>query len=86
MNDEFKITPSMETVRRYVMPYVLQNNVDIEEVLLDLQTTGVSIPSAVTAAVLNLLLKNDLKKAADLGKYLYNSEFRSTLKILLANN
>lgn len=78
MNDEFKLIPSLETVRKYVIPYVLQNNVDIEEMLLDLKTTGVSIPSAVSAVVSNLLLKNDLKKAADLGKYFYNSEFCST--------
>lgn len=62
MQSEFNILPSGETIRDYVVPNLTEKN--SERIITLLRTAGVSVSTAATAVVYQLLVQNNLREAA----------------------
>lgn len=69
---EFKVIPNYETLRDYVLPHLAPKNMDdVSKLISDLQSCNVSVGATAAALVGFLLSKDDIKFAAEVGKYLY---------------
>ncbi|KAG4071985.1 hypothetical protein HA402_016225 [Bradysia odoriphaga] len=64
MHTEFNITPDGETVRDYVLPNLQVQ--DYEKIILTLQTTGISSPTAILSCVHHAITQHRLKTAVNL--------------------
>ena len=68
MQKEFGIPVSTETVREFVVPYLLGKDASIESILVDLKASGCSVASGVSSIVYHYLMANDIKRAAAVGE------------------
>lgn len=67
MSTEFSVPIGTQTVREFVLPYVLKENTNILSLLFDLKSCGVSIAVGVSSVVINLLISGNIQKAAEIG-------------------
>lgn len=63
MHDEFGITANGETIRDYVIPNLKETS--SESIIAVLRTAGVSVSTAATSTVYNLLSQGNLREAAN---------------------
>lgn len=71
MNKEYELRGSTETMRDYVIPYVLNSKPNISSLLLDFKSVGIPIAASVSSIVSNYLFKNNIAKAAEIGEYTF---------------
>lgn len=64
---EYKIIPNIDTLRHYILPFMFKQNISGTQIISDLQLMNVSSGTSVHAIVLYLLIKNDIRQAADIG-------------------
>ncbi|GLV39949.1 bicoid stability factor [Carabus blaptoides fortunei] len=57
----FNLSPSSETVREYVLPYL---SGDVDEIMRMLRSAGISTGSAASSIIYSNLIKNNIKDAA----------------------
>lgn len=63
----FGFHPNTETIKEYVLPYMLSENTDVRNVLSNLNARGVDVESVVSSLVLYLLIEGKIREAADIG-------------------
>lgn len=64
MQNDFELSPNSETIRDYVVPNLAEKN--SEKMITLLRSAGVSVATAATSVVYNLLVEHRLKDAATL--------------------
>lgn len=69
MQKDFDVPVNTETLREYVVPYLLTKDSNVESLLMDLKASGCSVSSGVSSIVHHYLLSNEIHKAAFVGKY-----------------
>ena len=57
----------METIREYVLPFVLKDNTEIPTLVENLKSNGVPVSTSVSAIVTHLLLSGQIDVAAGIG-------------------
>lgn len=67
MINEYKVAPNIDTLRFYVLPTMLNNNLSGPQIISDLQLLGIPSGTTTHALVLYLLTVNKLREAADIG-------------------
>lgn len=71
MQKDFDLTANSLTICHYVIPYFLKQNVDIESHLTAFKSCGISIGTVISSTVYQLLSGNEIRKAAEMGKYYF---------------
>lgn len=69
MQKDFDIPVNTETIREFVVPYLLTKDCNIESLLMDLKASGCSVASSVSSVVHHYLLSNEIQKAASVGEF-----------------
>lgn len=69
MYNDFDIVLNSETVREYVIPFMLKENADVENITTNLRTYGISVSNIIASVVIQMLIEGDLKRAAIVGTY-----------------
>lgn len=69
MINDYDLNPNIDTLRFYILPSMLKNNVSGTQIINDLQLVGVSKGTITHALVLYLLSENNIRLAADIGNY-----------------
>lgn len=86
MQDDFGVTANGETIRDYVIPNIKETA--SESIIAVLRSAGVSVSSAATATVYNLLVQGNLREAANVATsynvYYQPGLFRRPLVQMLA--
>ncbi|XP_065221007.1 leucine-rich PPR motif-containing protein, mitochondrial-like [Planococcus citri] len=66
INAEFNVPINTETVREYVVPFALKQNIDISTLMHDLKSCGVSTSAAVSSVVIKLVTAGRIREAAEI--------------------
>ncbi|VVC25742.1 Pentatricopeptide repeat,Tetratricopeptide-like helical domain [Cinara cedri] len=66
MINEYNITPNIDTLRYYILPFMFKNNLLGAQIITDLQLMGVTTGTSAHAMVLYLLSKKEIRLAADI--------------------
>lgn len=64
MCNDFDIVLNSETVREYVIPFMLKENSNIENIITNLRNYGISVSNIIASVVIQMLTEGDLKRAA----------------------
>lgn len=70
MQQDFNIPVNTETLREFVVPFLMTKDCNIESLLMDLKASGCSVASGVSSIVYHYLSSNEIQKAASVGEYL----------------
>lgn len=83
MCNDFDIVLNSETVREYVIPFMLKENSNIENIITNLRNYGISVSNIIASVVIQMLTEGDLKRAAIVGTYFLRLNMFFFLEYLL---
>ncbi|XP_075224635.1 bicoid stability factor [Lycorma delicatula] len=82
---DFKVSPSYETLKDYVLPYIAPDDYNVSRLINELQSRNISVGSAAAALVGYLLSKKNIKLAADVAtNYQANYTSAATRRVLVS--
>lgn len=67
MVNDYDLNINIDTLRFYILPTMLKNNISGTQIINDLQLIGVSTGTTTHALVLSYLSENNIRQAADIG-------------------
>lgn len=70
MVNDYDLNFNIDTLRFYILPTMLKNNISGTQIINDLQLIGVSTGTTTHALVLYCLSENNIRQAADIGSIL----------------
>lgn len=74
MINEYELNPNIDTLRYYILPFMLKYGLSGSQIINELQLLGVPTGTSTHAIVLYLLSQKDIRSAADIGN-LSHSKF-----------
>jgi len=69
MINEYELNPNIDTLRYYILPAMLKNDIDGSKVISELQMLGVPSGTTTHSLVLYLLSEKKIRPAADIGNF-----------------
>jgi len=78
MVNEYELNPNIDTLRYYILPTMLKNNIDGIKVVNELQMLGIPSGTTTHSLVLYLLSEKKIRIAADIGSF-----YRLNYKIII---
>lgn len=67
MVNDYDLNINIDTLRFYVLPAMLKNDISGVQIINDLQLIGISTGTTTHALVLSYLFENNIRQAADIG-------------------
>lgn len=68
MINDYELNVNIDTLRYYVLPSMMKNNLSGAQSINELQMLGIPTGTSTHALVLYLLSAKDIRQAADIGK------------------
>lgn len=70
MINEYELNPNIDTLRYYILPFMLKYGLSGSQIINELQLLGVPTGTSTHSIVLYLLTQKDIRLAADIGNLL----------------
>lgn len=67
MINDYEINPNVDSLRHYILPYMIKNGVSGIQIINELQLLGIPSGTTTHALVLHLLFEKDIRQAANIG-------------------
>jgi len=71
MINNYEINPNIDTLRHYILPYMLKNDMSGTQIINELQLLGIPSGTTTHALVLHLLSEKEIREAANIGNLLF---------------